>query len=110
MAERYPSTPDGRYFAVRGRLWRKANPHLDEESRQHLVQQLMQARRAKGQAMRARDPAAREEARRQVDAAKHALGERGPVWWHDGTPDYNRHLAKNTPYAAWFETTVPQAK
>jgi len=30
------------------------------------------------------------------------LGERGPVWWADGTPDYNRHLAKNTPYAEWY--------
>jgi hypothetical protein len=24
----HPTTPDGRYFVVRGRLWRKANPHL----------------------------------------------------------------------------------
>jgi hypothetical protein len=30
------------------------------------------------------------------------LGERGPVWWRDGAPDYNRKLAKNTPYALWF--------
>jgi hypothetical protein len=52
--------------------------------------------------MRAGDADAREQARRQVDAAKHALGERGPVWWTDGAPDYNRHLAKNTPYAEWF--------
>ena len=34
--------------------------------------------------------------------AKVGLGERGPVWWGDGAPDYNRHLAKNTPYAEWF--------
>jgi len=25
------------------------------------------------------------------------------VWWTDGAPDYNRRLARNTPYAAWFE-------
>jgi len=62
----------------------------------------MQARRAKGVAIRSQDQAARELARQAVDAAKIALGERGPVWWTDGTPDYNRHLAKNTPYAAWF--------
>ena len=37
-----------------------------------------------------------------VDAAKVALGERGPVWWTDGAPDLNRHMARNTPYAAWF--------
>jgi len=36
------------------------------------------------------------DARAAVDAAKVALGERGPVWWDDGAPDYNRHMAKNT--------------
>lgn len=40
--------------------------------------------------------------RRRVDQTKIALGERGPVWWSDGEPDYNRYLAKNTPYAEWF--------
>lgn len=25
--------------------------------------------------------------RARVDAAKHGLGERGPVWWDDGAPD-----------------------
>jgi hypothetical protein len=29
------------------------------------------------------------------------------VWWEDGAPDYNRCLAKNTPYAAWF-AALPQ--
>ena len=24
---------------------------------------------------------------------------RGPVWWEDGAPDYNRRLLKNTPYS-----------
>lgn len=37
-----------------------------------------------------------------VDRNKQALGERGPVWWTDGSPDYNRHMARNTPYAEWF--------
>ena len=44
------------------------------------------------------------EARAEVDAAKRALGERGPVWWTDGAPDYGRHLARNTPYAEWFDS------
>ena len=48
------------------------------------------------------DPAALSAARSQVDEAKVALGERGPVWWDDGAPDYNRRMAKNTPYADWF--------
>jgi hypothetical protein len=30
------------------------------------------------------------------------LGERGPVWWGDGWPDLNRHMAKNTLYAEWY--------
>jgi len=28
-----------------------------------------------------------------VDAARVSLGERGPVWWDDGAPDLNWHLA-----------------
>ncbi len=95
-------TPDGRYLVVRGRLWRRANPALAQERREELVAELMSARRAKGAAVRAGDAAAREEARARVDRAKHALGERGPVWWDDGAPDLNRHLVSTTPYAGWF--------
>ena len=94
-----PRTPDGRYIMVRGRLWRASNPGLSESERERLVSDLMQARRAVRDAKG--DPSALKTARAQVDAAKHALGERGPVWWSDGAPDYNRHLAKNTPYAEW---------
>ncbi len=97
-----PTTPDGRYFVVRSRLWRTTNPSLRLEERERLVHTLMQARRAKQMAMRANDADARERARQEVDAAKHALGERGEVWWTDGAPDWNRHLAKNSPYAEWF--------
>ena len=59
----------------------------------------MAARRAVGTALRADDATAVKAARARVDAAKIALGERGPVWWSDGAPDYNRRLVKNTPYA-----------
>ncbi|WP_423141907.1 hypothetical protein ACOYW6_00625 [Parablastomonas sp. CN1-191] len=93
-------TPDGRYIVVRGRLWRTANPHLPEAERERLVRELMDARRAVGAAKT--DAAARTAARGRVDAAKHALGERGAPWWDDGAPDWNRYLAKNTPYAAWW--------
>ena len=79
---------------MRGRLWRCSNPHLPEDERAALVSELMAARRA----VRGGGPAARE----RVDAAKRTLGERGPVWWTDGARDYNRHLAKNTPYAEWY--------
>ena len=87
---------------MRGRLWRATNPELPEPTRTQLVAELMQARRAKGIALRTHDAAAIEQARAAVDRAKHALGERGPVWWTDGAPDLNRHLAKNTLYADWY--------
>ncbi|QQP92847.1 hypothetical protein IGS68_30875 (plasmid) [Skermanella sp. TT6] len=98
--ERYPLTPDGRYFVVRGRLWRTSNPDLDPAERERLVRELMAARRAV-RASRG-EPVALATARTHVDAAKRSLGERGPAWWTDGSPDYNRHMAANTPYAAWF--------
>lgn len=93
----YPHTPDGRYFVVRGRLWRSSNPALDPEKREKLVKRLMKARRD----LRGASPTERAAIRRRIDRAKRALGERGRLWWNDGAPDYNRHLVKNTPYANW---------
>lgn len=96
---KHPTTPDGRYIVVRGRLWRTANPALEPQLRQQLVVALMHARRALrgGGAVDVRAAA-----RARVEEVKRALGERGPVWWSDGAPDFNRKLAKNTPYAQWF--------
>jgi hypothetical protein len=99
-----PLTPDGRYIVVRGRLWRAARPDLAEAERERLVADLMDARRR----VRDPDPAAKAKARKDVDLAKRALGERGPVWWSDGAPDFNRHMARNTPYAAWLERVEAQ--
>ena len=104
------TTPDRRYIVVRGRLWRRANPDLSDARRAALVKRLMAARRGVKEAKRAEragEPAAAgalASARAEVDAAKIALGERGPVWWTDGAPDLNRHLVRNTPYAAWYGT------
>lgn len=98
----YPITPDGRYFVVRGRLWRLSNPALPAATREALVKDLMAARRAVGVAKRAGDSGAETAAHEAVDRAKRALGERGPVWWDDGAPDLNRHMARTTPYAGWF--------
>lgn len=78
---------------VRGRLWRMSNPALPPDRRQELVVELMDARRKRD--------------RVRVDAAKRALGERGPVWWDDGDRDWNRHMAKNTPYAGWWADQIP---
>ena len=101
MTTSHPATPDGRYFVVKGRLWRLSNPELAPDERERLVKQLMTARRQVGAARKAGDQDAERAARAAVDQAKHALGERGPVWWTDGAPDYNRKMATNTPYAAW---------
>ncbi|MBU1357309.1 MAG: hypothetical protein KKC85_08745 [Gammaproteobacteria bacterium] len=103
MASTLPQTPDGRYFVVRGRLWRLSNPDLSPATRDALVAELMAARRDVGLQRRAGDADGLRDARARVDVAKRALGERGPVWWTDGTPDFNRRLVKNTPYAAWFD-------
>jgi hypothetical protein len=102
MSTPYSITPDGRYFVVRGRLWRTSNPGLAPHQRQQLVDELMRARRQVGLAKKAGDAEAERAARDAVDAAKHGLGERGPVWWNDGAPDVNRKMAANTPYASWY--------
>ncbi len=95
-------TPDGRYFVVRGRLWRRMNPQLSLEKRETLVRELMSARRAVKAAMKSANPAELQLARKAVDTAKVSLGERGPVWWTDGAPDLNRHKVVDSPYAQWW--------
>ena len=77
---------------------------MPEGTRESLVHELMDARRAVAAARGAEDQEAERAARARVHAAKVGLGERGPVWWDDGAPDLNRYLVKNTPYAAEFET------
>lgn len=110
----YTPTPDRRYYVRRGRLWRLSNPSLDEKTHELLVTELMTAKRAVHDGKHATD---RNAARARVSAAKRALGERGAPWWTDGAPDYHRHLALDTPYAAWFLVSerdglfqVPQLK
>lgn len=98
----HPITPDGRYFVVRGRLWRLSNPALDPVERQALVDRLMRARRDVRDALRSGDAGVLKEARQEVQAAKVGLGERGPPWWSDGAEDVNRRMAVNTSYADWY--------
>ena len=98
----YPTTPDGRYFVVKQQLWRCSNSSLPAAEREAFVAELMSARRAVKEAKRAEDAQALKSARARVDEAKVALGERGPVWWDDGSPDFNRFKVSNTPYAQWF--------
>lgn len=101
---KHPVTPDGRYFVVRGKLWRLANPGLSAAARSALVRELMAARSAVRLARLSKDPTAEAAAHNAVDVVKRKLGERGPVWWTDGSPDLNRHMVKNTPYASWYSS------
>jgi len=100
------TTPDGRYIVVDGRLWRTTDPRLSAAEKEQAVAELMAARRAVRAA--AGDADAVRAARDRVDAAKRRLGERGPVWWNDGAPDYNRRMVARTPYAQWFEAQALQ--
>lgn len=95
----YPVTPDGRYFLVKDRLWRCTNPDLPEDERKALVKDLMGARLAVKYATSTEETKA---ARAKVHDAKVKLGERGPVWWNDGSRDVNRCHPKNTEYADWW--------
>jgi hypothetical protein len=73
-------TPDGRFVVIDGRRWRATNPAIPEERRVALVRELMSARSKVGFAKRLGDAAAERAARARVQAAKVALGERGPAW------------------------------
>lgn len=60
---------DAHYFVVKGRRWRKTDPHIPEKLRAELVKELMAARRLQD--------------RSRVQDAKVALGERGAKWWEE---------------------------
>jgi hypothetical protein len=62
------------------------------EVRDNLVNRLMAARRGERRAKTAGK--AEVVAHGIVDEVKRALGERGPAWWKNGSPDFNRHMAK----------------
>ncbi|WP_341869958.1 hypothetical protein [Sphingomicrobium sediminis] len=83
-----------------------SDPGLLPDEKDALVRDLMRARADKGRAMVSGDDEAFIVAKRAIDEAKRALGERGPVWWDDGAPDLNRKMAKNTPYADWAAEQV----
>ena len=62
----------------------------------------MAAQRAVKAALASGNPGELALARKAVDVAKTALGERGPVWWTDGAPDLNRHKVSGSVYAEWW--------
>jgi hypothetical protein len=73
----------------------------------------MAARRAVKSAKAAGDRTAEAAAHLAVDNAKRELGERGEVWWTDGSPDLNRRVIKNTSYSAysaWYSNLKTAAR
>jgi len=90
----HPRTPDSRYLVVRGRLGLLGNLFLAPDMREGLVRELMAAR--SGVRVGRADHKAVAAARMPVEAAKRALGERGPAWWTEGArlrpPDGGGHL------------------
>jgi hypothetical protein len=72
------TAPGTAFIVVDGRRWRASDPHIPANLRQELVNELMSARRAVRAAKSASDVRI---ARRRVNDAKVALGERGPAWW-----------------------------
>lgn len=79
-------TDDGRWIVVGGRRWRASDPDIPDAFRAELVAELMSARRAVKAARSADDERDLAAARRRVDDAKRALGERGRPWWEPATP------------------------
>ncbi|MCW2928459.1 MAG: hypothetical protein JWM86_2427 [Thermoleophilia bacterium] len=69
------------HVVIDGRRWRATDPNIPEPLRAELVNELMAARRAVAAALRATDADAEAQARSRLQAAKVALGERGPKWW-----------------------------
>jgi hypothetical protein len=72
-------TADGHHVVIDGRRWRATDPSIPDAFRQELVDELMAARRA----VKAQDS----DARRRVQDAKTALGERGEPWWENRSGD-----------------------
>ena len=104
MANKYPHTPDGRYFVAKNRLWRCTDPRLDEDEKQSYIKALMKARRDVRKAQQLEDEESLRQARHAVQAAKEALGERGPVWWDDNALDETGLAPHNSSYAKWWES------
>ena len=74
MSKNYPTTPDGRYFVHKERLWRCTNPSLDDSTKSRLVKELMDARRAVKAAKALDDQQKLREARDRVRRSQSRVG------------------------------------
>ncbi|MEO6018636.1 MAG: 2-polyprenylphenol hydroxylase [Knoellia sp.] len=74
-----PKEHDERWLVVKGRRWRRQDPHLPSDVAERLLSHLGRGRSGVKSATAAgEDPAP---SRGRVDLAKHGLGERGTPWW-----------------------------
>ncbi|MEU2957132.1 hypothetical protein ACIOUE_22945 [Streptomyces xanthochromogenes] len=87
---RIDHTPDGHFVVIDGRRWRATDPMLPEDIASRLRKHLMAARRAVRSALSDEDEAALRAARRRVQRAKVALGERGTPWWEQSAAQRRR--------------------
>lgn len=88
-------TEDGRWIVVDGRRWRATDPAIPEERRQELVDALMAWRR---EVRRTRGTDEERRSRDGVQAAKVALGERGPVpWWEQTDAERRERWSRPVP-------------
>ena len=78
---------DARWITIDGRRWRATDPSIPPKLRQELVDELMAARRAVSAAQRSDSADGLKRARRRVQLAKVALGERGTPWWQEVSDD-----------------------
>ncbi len=74
MANKYPHTPDGRYFVAKNQLWRCTDPRLSDDEKRTHIKALMKARRAVRSAQQLNDELALRQAREAVQSAKELLG------------------------------------
>ncbi len=101
MSMKHPVTSVGRYFVVRGRLWRLASPDLASAHKGELVSELMAARCAVKQAKPTITRTQRPPRTRRLIKQNGHWESAGPSVGRTGT-GFNRHLVKNTPYASWY--------
>ncbi|MGW3341572.1 hypothetical protein [Streptomyces sp. BV129] len=80
-------TPDGHFVVINGRRWRATDPDVPEEVAARLRRHLMAGRRG---VRDAKNGEAERAARRRVQAAKVALGERGIPWWEESREERRR--------------------
>lgn len=85
--------PDGHHVIINGRRWRATDPEIPEDAAAVLRRELMSARRAVGNALRAGDPEAERTARDRVQRTKVALGERGTPWWEQTSAERRERWA-----------------